>query len=101
MAISSSENPRGNSSATSKLLPLNDHLSFSSLLKTVYFFSYFECGFIRSTSKATTNGIPMVVIIVQGLMKCKLQAGLWTSPCSPPRLPPLREIPSHVIVVCN
>ncbi len=84
MAISSSDDPRGNSSAISKLLPLDGHLSFSSLLKTIYLLSYSKCGFIASASKATTNGIPMVVIIVWSLVKCKLQVALWTSPWSPP-----------------
>ncbi len=73
MVISSFDDPRRSSSATSKLLPLDGHLSFSNLFKTIYLLSYSEFSSIASTSKATTNGIPMVVTIVWVLMKCKLQ----------------------------
>lgn len=100
MAISPFDDPRKCSSVISKLLPLNSHLSFSSLLNIVYLLSYSKFGF-TTTSKATTNGIPMVVTIVWGFMKCKLQVALYNFPCNPPWLPSLVEIPSHVIVVCN
>jgi hypothetical protein len=41
----------------------------------------------------------MVVIIVWGLVKCKLQVAIWISPCSLPRVAPLVEISSHLQLV--
>ncbi len=99
MAISSYDDPRGSSFTTSKLLPLDDHLSFSSLLKTIYLLSYSKSSSTTSTSKAIIDEIPMVVIIVWGLVKCKLQVAIWISPCSLPRVAPLVEISSHLQLV--
>ncbi len=84
MAIPLFDNAKEGSSTTSKLVLLG-HLSFSNLFKACLF-SYFEFRFTASTSKAVTNGTPMVVIIVCGLKKCKLWAALLNLPCNPPRL---------------
>jgi hypothetical protein len=46
-------------------------------------FWYFKFGFTTSISKVTMDGTPIVVTIVGGLMKCKLQATLWNPPCNP------------------
>jgi hypothetical protein len=75
VVIPSFDSPREGIFATSKLMPLDDRLIFSNLLK-VYFLSYSEFGFTTSTSKLATNGTPMVVTIVWGLVKCKLQVAL-------------------------
>ncbi len=85
MAIPLFDGPQEGSYATFKFMLLG-RLSFSNLFKACLF-SYFEFGFIASTSKAITNGTPMVVIVVCGFVKCKLQVALLNLPCDLPRLP--------------
>jgi hypothetical protein len=43
------------------------------------------------------DGTPMVVTIIGGHMKCKLQATLWNPPYNPPWLPPCACIVSSSI----
>jgi hypothetical protein len=50
MVIPSSDGPRDGSSTTFALLPLDNHLSFSSLFEA-YLLSYSKFGSITSTSK--------------------------------------------------
>ncbi len=86
MAIPSYDSPMEGSFTTFEFLPLDICLSFSSLLKACPF-SYLKFNSTTSTSKATIDGIPMVVIVVCCLVKCKLWATLWNLPCNPPWLP--------------
>ncbi len=70
MAMFSFNSPRDGRFATFEFMALNGHLIFSSLLKA-YLFSYSKYGSIASTSKATTNGTPMVITVMWGPVKCK------------------------------
>jgi hypothetical protein len=57
MAIPSFDGPREGNSATSKLLPLDGHLSFSSLLKACLL-SYSESSSTTSNSKQLQMKLP-------------------------------------------
>jgi hypothetical protein len=70
MAIPSFDSPKEGSSTTFELLPLDNHPSFSSLLKA-YFLSYSKSSSTTSASKAVIDGTSIVIIIVWGLTKCK------------------------------
>jgi hypothetical protein len=91
MPIPSFDSPREGSSTTFELLPLDDHPSFSSLLKA-YLLSYFKSSSTTSASKVVTNGTSMVIIIVWGLTKCKLWPTLWCPSYDLPQLPPYAYI---------
>jgi hypothetical protein len=95
MAIPSYDGPKEGSSATSKLLPLNGHLNFSSLIMACLL-SYYEFGSTTFTLKAAMDGIPMVVTIACGFMKCKLWATLYNLLSNPPQLL-LVHIPSPLM----
>jgi hypothetical protein len=75
MAIPTSNGPREDNFATFEFFPLKDRLSFSNFLMA-YFFSYFKSSSTTSTSKVTIDVTPMVLIVVEDFMKCKLQAAL-------------------------
>lgn len=75
MGIPSYDGRKEGNFATFELVPLNGHLSYSSLFK-VCFLSYSKFGSTTSTSKVATNSTPMVVTVVWGFVKCKFRAAL-------------------------
>ncbi len=58
-----------------------------------------KIGFTASTSKVTSNRTPMVVTVICGLVKFKLQVAFWNPPYNLPQLPfnALNQLP---LLVC-
>jgi hypothetical protein len=86
MAILSFDGPRDGSSTTSALLPLDSHFSFQAFSRPTPF-HILNLVLSLPLQKATMDGTPMVVTIIWGFVKCKLQVALWNYPYNPPRLP--------------
>ncbi len=85
MVIPSSDSPREGSFATFELPPPNNHLNFLSFHKACLL-SYSKFGSTTSTSKTTMDGIPIIVVVMWGFMKCKFWANFWYPSCNPPQL---------------